>query len=114
VPTRPVVPPGFEHVPLSPAFNGMRQPRSSFTDEVDADSEWAAVDSTIQLFLESTASDAQSYQPQLSSDFGDIFRPNAPAMTLNALSHNVNVAPPLPPTPHPEMLSGILANMDDE
>jgi hypothetical protein len=114
VPPRPVVPPGFEHVPLSPTFNGMRQPRSSFTDEVDADSEWAAVDSTIQLFLESTASDAQSYQPQLSSDFGNIFRPNAPAMTLNALSHDANAAPPLPPTPHPEMLSGILANMDDE
>ena len=106
--SRPVVPPGFEHMPLSPKFNNARQSRSSFNDEVDADSEWAAVDSTIALFLESTASETRPLQSRVSSEFGGIFRPNLSMKT------STEPLPPLPPTPHPEMLSGLLtATMDD-
>ena len=114
-----VPPPGFES--LAPA--------AAPSHRADVSADWSHVDSTIASFLESTADTIEDDDPFImaarSSNYDDIFSarisdvditPRLPTSSDNnhaakKVGTKVSAQPPLPPTPHPEVLAAVLGDV---
>ncbi len=114
-----VPPPGFES--LAPA--------AAPSHRADVSADWSHVDSTIASFLESTADTIEDDDPFImaarSSNYDDIFSarisdvditPRLPTSSENnhaakKVGTKVSAQPPLPPTPHPEVLAAVLGDV---
>jgi len=114
-----VPPPGFES--LAPA--------AAPSHSADVSADWSHVDSTIASFLESTADTIEDDDPFImaarSSNYDDIFSarisdvditPRLPTSSDNnhaakKVGTKVSAQPPLPPTPHPEVLAAVLGDV---
>ena len=119
-----VPPPGFES--LAPA--------TPPSHRADLSADWSHVDSTIASFLESTADAIEDDDPFImaarSSNYDDIFSTRisdvdiTPRLPTSSDNNNNNRAaatttagtkdgaqPPLPPTPHPEVLAAVLGDV---
>jgi len=114
-----VPPPGFES--LAPA--------AAPSHRADVSADWSHVDSTIASFLESTADTIEDDDPFImaarSSNYDDIFSarisdvditPRLPTSSDNnhaakKVGTKDSAQPPLPPTPHPEVLAAVLGDV---
>ena len=117
-----VPPPGFESF----------APATSPSHRADVSADWSHVDSTIASFLESTADAIEDDDPFImaarSSNYDDIFSARisdvdiTPRLPTSSDKNNNRAAqttagtkdgaqPPLPPTPHPEVLAAVLGDV---
>lgn len=117
-----IPPPGFE------SFAAATSP----SHRADVAADWSHVDSTIASFLESTADAIEDDDPFImaarSSNYDDIFSARisdvdiTPRLPTSSDKNNNRAAqttagtkdgaqPPLPPTPHPEVLAAVLGDV---